>query len=206
MPGLPAWSPPPPRAPRGWRCVARGCSRFRARSAWNGRRGACAAEILRHPRRHEITARPGGTDADRRAIGDRSRDTRPTSGTTPVRAPAAQSPAGRGDAGLAAPTTRSSLRPLCASPSDPLRPQPLERADPVPRRRPPRAGYQHRRARDASARSGTQLCPVTDYAQFQSSGPTEHEANRSFARVSGLSVTYIILSSCLDFNPDRRCS
>ena len=39
--------------------------------------GACAAEVLRHPRRHEVAARRGGAAADRRTLRDRGRYPRP---------------------------------------------------------------------------------------------------------------------------------
>ena len=45
------------------------------------------------------------------------------------------------------------LRPIRPGPGDPLCAQPLERIDPVPRRRPPGAGYQHGRARHAPGRN-----------------------------------------------------
>ena len=84
MPGLAAWLPPP----------------LEVITEAGVQLGACTAEILRHSRRNEITACPGGTDADRRAIRDRSRDARPTG----ARASAVQPPAGRDDEWMVAST------------------------------------------------------------------------------------------------------
>ncbi len=85
---------------------------------------------------------------------------------TAARAPAAQPPAGRGDACMADPATRPHLRPIRVGAGDPLRPEPLGRVDPVPRRWSSGPGHQHRGTGDPPSRAGSQECFVRRHRQW----------------------------------------
>ena len=83
-------------------------------------------------------------------------DPRTSSGATTASPPATQPPIGRGHARLADRTAWQVVRPVELGAGDPLRSQSLGWIDPLSGRWPPRTGHQHRRARHAPGRIGSQ--------------------------------------------------
>ena len=118
--------------------------------------GALPEALLRDPPGDRLAAGGGGAAPDRRALRGRGRDPRPP-GRGAEGGPAGAQQAGRGrPARLAHRPAGAGLGQVRPGRGDPLRPAPLAGAGAVPRRRPARAGHQHRRAGDPADRLGAQ--------------------------------------------------
>src|SRR5512144_345646 len=108
--------------------------------------GALPTAVLRDRAQGTGADRPRGPAADRGTVRDRGGDPRPERRTAAGPPAAADKAAARGDEALAAAAPRRAVAQIAAGRSDRLPAEPVERTDPLPRRRPDRDRFQHGRA------------------------------------------------------------